>query len=286
MNLNEFIKKWDGKYCEVTGSSQAINQCTDLANEYIREVLGLPIIEWTNAQDFPKKCLAPQYEYILNTPNGVPNPGNIIIWKSKNNIGHIAIFVNGSANKFNSFDQNFPLGSPCHIQSHTYTTASGLNVIGWLRCKQINNSEETMLNEEQKRILQFIEERNLNEGQIRQSGDWIKDDVVNKQTAQIATLSQKVLELDKFTKELEEKITILTSEVTSSNEIILKWQQEAKTAKEQASNATAQIQQANEEKNKYRRLYENLLDTTIDKLSLKDIIVELQKRLFKLLGKK
>lgn len=87
------------------------------------------------------------------------------------------------------------------------------------------------------------------------------------------------MELDKFTKSLQEKIDILDSEVTASNEIILKWQQEAKTAKEQAGNAIAQIQSANEKKNKYRRLYEGLLDKTADKLSITELLKEIINRL-------
>jgi regulator of replication initiation timing len=46
--------------------------------------------------------------------------------------GHIGIFVEGDVNSFKSFDQNYPIGSPAHIQGHTYA-----NVLGWLRPKQI-----------------------------------------------------------------------------------------------------------------------------------------------------
>lgn len=125
--LNDFVVKWQGKYCEVAGSADAKNQCVDLANAYIRDVLGLPIIEWTNAVDFPSKA-GDKYDFIANTPTGVPQQGDIIIWKPSP--GHIAIFIEGDANKFRSFDQNFPTGSPCHIQEHTYQ-----NVVGWLRAK-------------------------------------------------------------------------------------------------------------------------------------------------------
>lgn len=134
ITVDEFVKKWTGKPCEMGGSANAMNQCVDLANAYIAECLGLPIILWTNAQDFPSKA-GDKYEYIENTPTGVPNKGDIIIWKSKDNVGHIAIFLDGTASKFNSFDQNWPTGSTCHIQSHTYTTTYGTDVIGWLRAK-------------------------------------------------------------------------------------------------------------------------------------------------------
>lgn len=129
MTFNEFMAKWNGKYLEVAGSANAKNQCVDLANGYIRDVLGLPIIEWTNAVDFPAKA-GSNYDFIANTPTGVPKEGDLIVWKPSP--GHIAVFISGDANKFKSFDQNFPVGSPCHVQDHNYT-----NVVGWLRPKAL-----------------------------------------------------------------------------------------------------------------------------------------------------
>jgi hypothetical protein len=136
MTFADFLKKWNGKYLEVAGSSNALNQCVDLANAYIRDVLGLPIIEWTNAVDFPSKA-GDKYEWIPNTPEGVPQEGDIVVWKPSP--GHIAIFMEGNTKRFTSFDQNFPVGSFCHVQEHTY-----LNVTGWLRPKSIPISDETV----------------------------------------------------------------------------------------------------------------------------------------------
>ena len=124
MTLTEFLKKWNGQYCEVAGSANAKNQCVDLANAYIRDVLGLPIIEWTNAKDFPSKSSLP---FIRNLPTGIPNEGDMVIW-GNGTAGHIAIFLSGNVNSFTSFDQNYPVGSPCHSQGHTYA-----NVLGWLK---------------------------------------------------------------------------------------------------------------------------------------------------------
>ena len=129
MTFDDFIKKYDGKKVEAGGSPNAKYQCVDLANQYLTECLEQPAVFGANAQDFPSR-IGSKYEYTLNTPSGVPEKGNLVIWKSKDNIGHIAIFVDGNSAKFNSFDQNFPVGSPCHIQSHNYT-----NVLGWLKFK-------------------------------------------------------------------------------------------------------------------------------------------------------
>src|SRR3990167_884864 len=127
MSLDNFISKYNGKYVEVSGSANAKFQCVDAANLYIREVLGQPIIEWTNAVDFPSKA-GSKYQYIVNTPTGIPLKGDLIIWKPSP--GHIAVFIEGNVNRFSSFDQNFPVGSVCHIQEHSY-----VNVTGWLRFK-------------------------------------------------------------------------------------------------------------------------------------------------------
>lgn len=126
MTLNEFITKYTGKFVEAGGSANALNQCVDLGNQYISEVLLLPKIFFTNAQDFPSKA-GNKYQYILNTPTGVPKPGDLMIFKSADGVGHISIFVEGDANSFKSFDQNFPTGSPCKIVTHNYN-----NVLGWL----------------------------------------------------------------------------------------------------------------------------------------------------------
>jgi len=132
MTLNQFITKWNGKYLEVAGSSNALNQCVDLANGYIRDVLGLSIIEWTNAVDFPSKA-GDSYDWIPNTPTGIPKEGDIVVWKPSP--GHIAVFIEGNIDRFKSFDENFPIGSPCHIQDHNYT-----NVTGWLRKKVVSDA--------------------------------------------------------------------------------------------------------------------------------------------------
>jgi len=147
MTLEQFIEKYKGKKVEYHSySSNSLYQCADLANQYIVECLGLPAIIGTNAQDFPKKA-GDKYDYILNTPDGIPKKGDIMIWKSADNIGHIAIFVLGDEFTFTSFDQNWPTGSSCSLVKHNYT-----NVLGWLRALQTtqgnNTTEKTYTQEE------------------------------------------------------------------------------------------------------------------------------------------
>lgn len=137
MTFTEFLQLLNGNYLEVAGSPNAKNQCVDLANAYIRSVLKQQIIEWTDAVDFPSKADRNIYDFIENTPSGVPQEGDIVVWKPTP--GHIAIFIEGNSKRFTSFDQNFPTGSPCHVQEHTYQ-----NVVGWLRYKQGIPSGDTI----------------------------------------------------------------------------------------------------------------------------------------------
>lgn len=136
VNLDEFLKTYDGKYVESGGSSSALNQCTDLANQYIIDVLDREPILWTNADDFPAK--ATEFcDFYPNTPESIPERGDLIIW-GLGSYGHISIFLEGDARTFRSFDQNYPSGTPAHIQEHNYS-----GVIGYLRPikEQTMNSE-------------------------------------------------------------------------------------------------------------------------------------------------
>lgn len=134
MTFDQFITTWNGRGIDFDGYYG--DQCMDLMHQYCVEVLGLSdsrILAAPTAKDvwltsvFGKE----KFEAISNTPTGVPQKGDIILWGTGiGPAGHVAIFIEGDANKFKSFDQNFPTGSKCHIQDHTY-----IGVLGWLRYK-------------------------------------------------------------------------------------------------------------------------------------------------------
>jgi len=127
MTLDEFIKEHDDKFLEVAGSAAAINQCVDLANGYIRDVLGKPIIENTNANDFPSRALDifDWYPY----QGQLPEKGDLVVW-DMGSFGHIAV-ATGIINNgnFQTFSQNYPLGSPSHLVDFPLEN----NIIGYLR---------------------------------------------------------------------------------------------------------------------------------------------------------
>ena len=128
LSLSQFVAKYSGKFVEYHSfDPRAKFQCVDLANAYIVEALGLTPIIGTNAQDFPSKK-GKEWEYILNTPTGLPQKGDLMIFKSADGVGHISIFLEGNLNLFKSFDQNYPTGSACKTVQHNYK-----NVLGWMR---------------------------------------------------------------------------------------------------------------------------------------------------------
>jgi hypothetical protein len=145
MSIEEFISKWDGKFCEVGGSSAAINQCVDLANAYLDEVLGEPMVFGADAVSFWDRT-----NLIQIKPNTYPQKGDIVIWNTNvGSHGHIAVatgLLNG--NKFQTFSQNWPLKSPCHMQDYNLN-----NLIGYLR-------KDTMTEQGIKNALTYQRERN------------------------------------------------------------------------------------------------------------------------------
>lgn len=122
MTLNEFCQYYDGKYVDFDGVYGA--QCTDIIKYWVQNI-GSPLTHG-NAIDYKENWQLGGYVWVDNTPSGVPRPGDIVVWGMKP-YGHVAIFLSGNNQAFDSFDQNFPVGSPCHYQHHTYT-----NVKGWL----------------------------------------------------------------------------------------------------------------------------------------------------------
>lgn len=277
MTYSEFVNRWNGKFCEMGGSANAVNQCVDLANAYIKEVLGLPIILGTNAIDYPKKCLPPEYEYIKNTPEGVPLQGDIMIYKSSDGIGHIDIFDHGDFNNFVAFSQNWPLKSPCKMVDHVYT--GKYTVVGWLRCKIKPVSDLDNMTEQEKLMLDFIRVNQMTEGQLREGFGYIKEGTVAKQ-------SKEIEDLKKSLADLIERVGVLESEVKASNDLVADWQSKYSSATSNISKLEKEIKDQSDEKNQWKNRYEAKCKETADKLSAWELLIELRSRLFKSLGKK
>jgi len=123
MSLQDFVKRWTNKPCDFDGSFG--NQCVDLYRMYVKEVLnGIQSPPAAGAKEVWKN-----YNQDTFIQSQEPEEGDVVVWGG-GTYGHIAIFVNGTKDSFNSFDQNYPVGSLPHIQYHT-----GTNVLGFLRPK-------------------------------------------------------------------------------------------------------------------------------------------------------
>lgn len=132
MTFTQFRDKYNGQPVDFDGIYP--NQCMDLMHEYVYEVLGIkdakvlaaPAAYQAYTDNYPQ-----YFEKIDNTPDNVPQNGDIMFWGTGiGPYGHVAVFVDGDTNSFNSFDANWPTGSLCHIQHHSYN-----GVLGWLRPK-------------------------------------------------------------------------------------------------------------------------------------------------------
>jgi hypothetical protein len=123
MNLSDFFIKWNGKFCQ-TGSFPG--QCVNIAKEYMVNFLGLPEFKG-NAIDYWNKNV-PGFIKIKKNYLNRPLPGDIVVF-NYGILGHVGICNWTTLYQIQCFEQNNPVGSPCHFQTHlTYWS-----IIGWLR---------------------------------------------------------------------------------------------------------------------------------------------------------
>lgn len=131
MTLDQFITKYNGKGIDSDGSYG--NQCVDLYRQYIKEVLGYPQSPGVSgAKDIWSSYLPDYFTRIANTPEGIPQEGDIMIWGSTYGpYGHVAVVKSATLNTFTCFSQNDPTGALCGLK--TYRTYKP--VLGWLHPK-------------------------------------------------------------------------------------------------------------------------------------------------------
>ncbi len=137
LSLTDFITKWDGKGIDFDGYYG--DQCVDLMNQYCVEVLGIAnpmsVLAGGTAYEIYQNYNGSQFTKIANTPTGVPSAGDILFFEPNiagvtGPAGHVSVFITGDVNNLTSFDQNYPTGSLCHKQAHSYAA-----VAGWLHLK-------------------------------------------------------------------------------------------------------------------------------------------------------
>ena len=144
MTLKDFVNKYKNKPLEWVDPNNK-NQCMDLVVAWIEEGLGHSRL--TNGIFYayqlftnPTLLLKENFEIIPNTPTGVPQAGDIMVWSAAYGpAGHTAIVTQGDALAFKAFSQNDPTGSPCVERIYGYN-----KVLGWLRSKKNNPLQECL----------------------------------------------------------------------------------------------------------------------------------------------
>jgi hypothetical protein len=132
MTTKEFVSKYKGKGIDFDGAYGF--QCVDSFNQYLVEVLNIskPIEMFPVASAYQIWGYAknnPNFQRIDNTPNAVPQEGDIIIWgQGVGPHGHVAIYLKGDVFSFTSFDQNWNNVQKCVEVKHNYD-----HITGWLR---------------------------------------------------------------------------------------------------------------------------------------------------------
>lgn len=236
--LNNFKNKYLGKQVEFHSfGNGAYNQCVDLVNQYIKEVLNLTPIIGTNAKDFKDKINPDEFEWIVNTPEAVIKAGDIPVWNGRvgGGVGHIAIALeDGDVNKFISLDQNWSQVERVTVESHTYA-----NVTGWLRPKkaQVDDNQKLIdeLRNDRDRNWQLYQseiEKNkqLSEEVVRLNGEITELKNANTTLLNKIEYLTKAQEQDAVSdRDLEVKNTELEHKITELNQEIdnLKKQKEA-----------------------------------------------------------
>jgi hypothetical protein len=137
MTYQEFLDLHSGHYVDYDHAYGY--QCVDLMRQYIKDVLGLDPYAVLPAapgakQIFQRYNTSYPFKKIYNTREAIPKNGDIMFWGWYWGVtginGHVAICVGDGAGQWNfvSFDQNWPTGTACHRQLHSYK-----GVMGWLR---------------------------------------------------------------------------------------------------------------------------------------------------------
>src|SRR3990167_1191143 len=277
MKFEDFIIKFQGHYIDFDGVYGA--QCVDLIRFYLVEVLGIlnsSIKSVVGAKDMFEKydTLVDKsvFDRVPNTPTGIPKEGDIVLWgaTSGNPYGHVALFIEGNANKFNSFDQNYPVGTPCHVQNHTYS-----KVLGWLHFKGQTPITET-LEECKRQVKDEIRKKNETDAELQE----VKSDLeganaqiisyqnFQKQLAvtlatepdQAKILGQivKFMELEDQLRQANKRIEVTISQINECNNLYDELNEKYKEVLGKNNADLKALQQAIDKNNEWDSLYKKI----------------------------
>lgn len=226
MTIDDFIKKYEVKYADFDGWYGA--QCVDLVQFYNSEVVGGSFLSGANAYDIWTTYPKDKYIAIENTPDGVPQQGDIIIWgKDYGPSGHIAICISADVNKFSAFSQNDPKGARSIVREYK----DYYGVLGWLRPKKYALNIDVEMTEQQKKDIESMTKLRTYNGVWYESQDVIRDYEALKSdkrkqeeawSIERASLKQNIANRDETISRVEKQVTETKKAWDTDHEALIK----------------------------------------------------------------
>ena len=207
MTFQQFLNKWDRKGINYDGAYG--NQCVDVYDQYCKEVVGCRVILIPGAKDIWANYPTEAFVKIPNTPSGVPQKGDVMIWGTAvGTYGHVGIVISANVNSFTSFDQNWPFDNGtgvAHFQYHNYS-----GVLGWLRPKKDVNFDQAAYDAAQAALKAAADAKAKAEAEDKlkaeQAAKAEADRIQKEKAAQEAAEAKKLAEEQaKLEEELKEK---------------------------------------------------------------------------------
>ena len=131
------------------------------------------------------------------------------------------------------------------------------------------NNEQDNLSSSEDNILKFLREQNADEGKVREAFGALTDKIALQ--AQIQTLGEKILSLETSHNDLQKQVDDLSLKLTEEEKSGAHWQAEAITAKKDLENELEQNALIDEERKRYKRLYEEALGKFPSQYTWKDL---------------
>lgn len=135
---------WDGYYGF---------QCMDLAVDYLYSMTNGSIIMRGNAVDSINNYFGKYATIYRNTPDFVPQLGDLAVWTtgSYSAYGHISIVYSATMQSFVSLDQNWnaigSMGNPAHFVTHNYSNVTHFIRPNFSGSNENNDNSSESLNE-------------------------------------------------------------------------------------------------------------------------------------------
>lgn len=211
--LDEFILENNNKPLEVYDPSNK-NQCVDLVLGWLKKLglgnlIPLGIVNAYQIYNPSTPALKAHFDIIANSPTGVPQAGDIVVWSSAYGpAGHTAVATGkGDTNSFEAFSQNDPTGKPCILKTYTYT-----KVLGWLRPKTLP-VEQPDMNTQDKKDIESMNNLRAYNNVWYESKNVIAD--YEARVAEIKSLQDETTKLKKQINELESDLSLSADSIES-----------------------------------------------------------------------